>query len=263
MTSTDHGIAAAWPACALGAWAAAWIAGRCSPDDVVDTLASSADLHIVDDRTDGADMSHTGVLALLGRLRGARGLSVRLPVAGDPQGLPPGAPTSAALAAGEVLLVDDGGRDTPLALIPAEHDGSYRWTVLRYDTEVPLTPSRSPGDVEYELRQAVSSATELITRVGARSSTAPADLRGTLRTLTHRHLVELPPHDDARITRIIATAAQVEAVVALAGDGVGIGDTAGQWSAGDGELRRLVTLTHAARSAAVNRLITEFLPPAP
>jgi hypothetical protein len=261
MTSTDHGIAAAWPACALGAWAAAWIAGRCSPDDVVDTLATAADLHIVDDRTDGADTSHTGVLALLGRLRGARGLSARLPVAGDPQGLPPGTATSAALASGEVLLVDD-GRATPLALIPAEHDGSCRWTVLRYDTEVPLAPSRSPGDVEYELRQAVSSATELITRAGARSSTAPADLRGTLRTLTHRHIVELPPHDDARITRIIATAAQVEAIVALAADGVGIGDTAGQWSAGDGELRRLVTLAHTARAAAVNRLITEFLPPA-
>lgn len=259
MTSIDHGIAHAWPACALGGWAAAWIAGRCSPDDVIDTLASSADLHVLDDRSGIGDTHQTAIPALLGLLRGARRLSVRLPMAGDPQGLPPDDATRLALSAGEVLLVDDGGT-TPLALIPTEHDGSCRWTVMRYRADVVGGSSTGTGEVEYELRQAVTSATDLISRIGGRATNAPSDLRGTVATLTQSHLVELPPHDDPRVTRMVETAAQIEAIATIAGgSGTSFGATAGQWSAGDDELRRLVVLTHAARAAAVDRVITEFL----
>lgn len=259
MTSTDHGIAAAWPACALGAWAAAWIAGRCSPDDVVDTLAGSADLHVLDDRTGTPDPTPAGVLGMLTLLRDAGRLSVRLPSAGDPQGLPPDEATTAAFAAGEVLLIDDGAA-TPLALIPTEHDGSCRWRAMRYRSEVPSGATGLAGDIEYELRQAISTTAELITKIGGRTATMPVDLRGTLRAQTHRHLVEVPPHDDMRATRMIETAAQVESIAILAGEaGAGFGATAAQWSSGDGELRRLVGLAHAARAAAVNRIIAEFL----
>ncbi|MGC5245810.1 hypothetical protein ACPXB3_02605 [Gordonia sp. DT219] len=259
MTSTDHVLTRAWPTCAFGAWSAAWIAGRCSPDDVADTLADSADLHVLDDRS-GTDVSSAhGVLGLLGMLRGARRLSVRLPSAGAPHGLPPDDATTAAFAAGEVLLIDDGA-PTPLALIPGEHDGSLRWRALRYGTSVPSSATAAAGQIELELRQAITTTADLITRIGGRTATAPADLRATLRAETHRHLVDLPPHDDQRATRMIETAAQVESIASLAaGAGAGFGTTADQWSAGDSELRRLVTLARSARAAAVDRVIGEFL----
>ncbi|MFT4128386.1 MAG: hypothetical protein QM662_19415 [Gordonia sp. (in: high G+C Gram-positive bacteria)] len=258
MTSTNHTLTQAWPACAVGAWAAAWIAGRCSPDDVGDTLNALADTHVIDDHT-GCD-TPDGTLGVLAMLRDARRLSVRLPDAGAVQGLPPDPATTAAFTAGEVLLVDD-GRPTPLALVPADHDGLCRWSVYRYTVPVPTGALPHAGDIEYELRQAVTEATALIGRLGGRTASGPADLRGTLRMLTHRNLVELPPHDDARATRMIATAAQVEAIVGLATDGgVTVGASAGHAADGDAGLRRLVVLAHAARAAAVDRVITEFLP---
>lgn len=245
----------------MGAWAAAWIAGRCSPDDVADTLAGFADLHLVEVSAPADEpVIGDGVLGLLGVMRTARRLSVRLPGPGAPQGLPPDPATTSALVAGEVLLVDDGA-PTPLALVAGEHDGSIRWRVSRYRTPVPDGAVASAGEIEYELRQAVSEATALIAGIGgARAGTARTDVRGTIRAVTHRHLVELPPHDDERATRLLATAAQVEAIVSVAAAaGTTFGDTAHHWDSGDDQLRRLRTLTHAARAAAVNRVITDFL----
>ncbi|NDK90540.1 hypothetical protein GYA93_13260 [Gordonia desulfuricans] len=265
MTSTDHTVTQAWPTCGLGAWAAAWVAGRCSPDDVADTLAGFAGLHLIDDHaalpTTGIDAVPTdGTLGLLAVLRRARNLSVRLPDAGAPQGLPPDPATAAALTAGETLLVDDGA-PTPLALIPTEHDGSCRWSVYRYGVPVPVTGTASAGEIEYELREAVSETAQLMATLGGRAGAHRADLRGTISTQTQRHLVDLPPHDDARATRLLGTAAQVEAIVSVATlGGAGFGATAGQWETGDHGLRRLVRLAHAARAAAVNRVIGEFLP---
>ena len=268
MTSTDHSLAPAWPSCALGAWAAAWLAGRCSPDDVADTLDTLAELHTVDVSGPG-DIAETvsdspesgyGVLGLLGLLRGASGLEVRLPGPGAPQGLPPDPATEAAFGVGEVLLVDDGGQH-PLALIPTEHDGSVRWRVMRYRVPVSAPATAPAGDIEYDLRDAVTEATELIGRLGGRTGTNPTDLRGAIRALTHRHLVELPPHEDQRATRLLGTAAQVEAIVTVANDGrVGFGQTAGHWESGDAQLRSLITLTRAARAAAINRVIGELMP---
>ncbi len=109
----------AWPTCALGAWAAAWLTGRCSPDDVIEALAESADRHEVQtEQSTSATGSGNGVLELLGMLKPARQLVVRLPSTGDPQGLPPHPATSKALVAGEVLLVDDSDTAGTLALVP-------------------------------------------------------------------------------------------------------------------------------------------------
>ena len=148
MTSTDHTVTRAWPACALGGWAAAWLAGRCSPDDVADTLAIFADHHTVDDHTDHPRIGDDGVLGLLSLLRGATAMSVRLPSAGDPHGLPPGPVTSACFAAGEVLLVDDeiGKRAGHLALVPDLDADVCRWSVYRYSAPLPADPSAPVGD---------------------------------------------------------------------------------------------------------------------
>lgn len=264
VTSTDHTVTRAWPACALGGWSAAWHAGRCSPDDVADTLATFADRHIIDDLTDQSRADGDGVLGILAILRGVTAMSVRLPSAGDPHGLPPGRVTSAAFAAGEALLVDDGNSLGPLALVPALDGDVCRWTVDRYADPLPADPSAPVGEIEYQLRQSVSEAASLATRVGSRAGNPPADLRGSVRALTLRNQVDLPPHDDTRASRVIDTAAQIEAIVTVAGAGdVTFGATSSELHSGDGELRRLVTLARAARGAAVNRVISEFLPTIP
>lgn len=165
----------AWPTCALGAWSAAWLTGRCSPDDVIEALAESADRHLLhwpDGGVAGAEQnspatgSANGVLDLLALLRPARRLVVRLPSTGDPQGLPPHVATSAALGAGEVLLVDDAAGAGTLALVPEfaadTADPPFvtcTWSAYRYDATLDLghlvSAGPSAGDLEYELRQAV------------------------------------------------------------------------------------------------------------
>ncbi|WP_044506625.1 hypothetical protein [Gordonia sp. KTR9] len=276
----------AWPTCALGAWSAAWLTGRCSPDDVIEALAESADRHAVrwpdgpgtpDEQVSPATGSANGVLDLLALLRPARRLVVRLPSTGDPQGLPPHPATSAALGAGEVLLVDDASSTGTLALVPAFTARasaaeatdppfvSCTWSAYRYDAALDLghlvSAGPSAGDLEYELRQAVRDATSIIGGLGGRRAADATDLRTQLAALTSRHRVALPPHIlDARSTRLIDTAAQVEAIVDLAGArSVEIGDTAGQWDSGDATLRGLQVLTRTARAAAVNQTILELL----
>ncbi|MGW6033003.1 serine/threonine protein kinase [Gordonia terrae] len=276
----------AWPTCALGAWSAAWLTGRCSPDDVIETLAESADRHLVQwpdapgpavEQESLPTGSASGVLDLLALLRPARRLVVRLPSTGDPQGLPPHAATSAALGAGEVLLVDDATGTGTLALVPTFTVTTSAmdvaeppfvictWYAHRYDTALDLghlvSAGPSAGDLEYELRQAVRDATTIIGGLGGRRATDATDLRAQLVALTSRHRVALPPHIlDARSTRLIDTAAQVEAIVDLAGArGVEIGDSAGQWDSGDATLRGLQVLTRTARAAAVNQTILELL----
>ncbi|MHC3002134.1 serine/threonine protein kinase [Gordonia sp. GN26] len=263
----------AWPTCALGAWSAAWLTGRCSPDDVIEALAESADRHEVStEQPTTPTGSGNGVLDLLGLLKPARRLAVRLPSTGDPQGLPPNPATSKALTAGEVLLVDDSDTAGTLALVPEFStlgvDPPYVtcwWTTFRYadrlDLDHLVSSGPSAGDLEYDLRQAVRDAASIIGGLGGRRSVDAGDLRKELAGLTARHRVALPPHAlDARSTRLIDTAAQVEAIVDLAGARrVEIGDTAGQWDSGDSALRGLQTLTRTARAAAVNATIGELL----
>lgn len=254
MTSIDRLLTPSWPTCAVGAWAAAWIAGRCSPDDVIDMFGG--DGYVIDDRTGRLD--GTTATALLPVIRAARTLSVRLPGPGDPQGLPPAPATTAAFEAGEVLLID--GPVSTLALVPREHDGMIAWTVHEYTDTLPTPPSDSAAELEYELRQAVSESARLLSTAGPRLRGTPTDLRAELRSRTDRLRVDIPPHDDVRVSRMLDSAAQIEAIVAIAESaGAAFGDTAGTHSAGDIELRRLTTLTRRARAAAVNQLIARQL----
>ena len=254
MTSIDRLVTPSWPACAVGTWAAAWKSGHCSPDDVIDMFGS--DGYVIEDRT--GRLSHTAAPALLQLIREAATLSVRLPGPGDPQGLPPGPATTAAFEAGEVLLIERPA--TTLALIPREHDGMIRWSVHDYADPRPAQPSDSAAELEYELRQAVSEAAGLLQAAGPRLRATPNDLRTELRTHTERFRVDVPPHDDARVSRMLDSAAQIEAIVLIAqSSGAAFGDTAGAHSSGDLELRRLTTLTRRARAAAVNQLIARQL----
>lgn len=264
MTSTELGVAGppAWPGCALGAWAASWRAGRSAPDDVTDTLAEFAARHeIVDPARLLDDVTTRGAhLDLLALLRRTACLEVRLPTAGDPQGLPPDPATTAALTAGEILLLHEGTGTSTLGLVPALDDDVCRWTVHRYDRAVAQLQPEPLGQVEYDLREAIRETADIIGRLGSSGMrVSPGELRATLGALTARHQVILPPHDTQRATRIIDSAAQVEAIVTIAGaQAPTYGVTAGHSDAGDTNLRRLAALARGARAAAVNTVIGEF-----
>jgi hypothetical protein len=271
MTSTDFIVSGppAWPGCALGSWAAAWLGGRCAPDDVTDTLTEFADRHELVDADELLDGHPADArLALLALLRRARRIDVRLPTAGDPQGLPPDPVTTDALGAGEVLLLDhtsegaDGVGVTTVGLIPALADDICRWTLRRYTHAVPPRQPESLAQMEFDLREAIRDTATIIGGLGSGGTRLSGhDLRTALARLTLRHQVILPPHDDHRATRVIDSAAQVEAIVTLAGaQAPTFGTTARHLDAGDGELRRLAGLARSARAVAVNQVIREHLP---
>ena len=121
------------------------------------------------------------------------------------------------------------------------------WTVHEYTDTLPTPPSDSAAELEYELRQAVSESARLLSTAGPR-------LRGTP-PICAPNCAAAPtayawtsPHDDIRVSRMLDSAAQIEAIVAIAESaGAAFGDTAGTHSAGDIELRRLTTLTRRAR----------------
>lgn len=277
MTSTDLHTSGppAWPGASLGAWATAWTAGRCAPDDVTDTLAEFADRHELvdpDGLLAGSGLADAGPassarLALLPLLRRATDLEVRLPTAGDPQGLPPGPATAAALHAGEVIILRTVSGYGTLGLVPTldvdVHDlSTCRWTLLGWPTEPPVRANESLGQVEYDLREAIADTAGLIASlgtVGAGARGPDPHLRTRLATLITRHQVILPPHDDRRATRVIDSAAHVEAIVTLAGAQAPVfGSTARDSAAGDVGLRRLAVLARSARAHAVNAVIREF-----
>ncbi|MFW0785660.1 hypothetical protein AAFP35_14180 [Gordonia sp. CPCC 206044] len=265
MTSTDLFVSGppAWPGCALGSWSAAWLGGRCAPDDVTDTLTEFAARHEVVDPGGVliVDPVDDGRLTLLTLLRRAGRIEVRLPTAGDPQGLPPDPATSAALDAGEIVLLHDHtGTDSTIGLVPTLDGDTCRWSAYRFGSPVAFRQAEPLGQVEYDLREAIRETASLIGELGAGPvPLSGPELRTALAALTARHEVILPPHDDSRATRVIDSAAKVEAIVALAGlQAPTFGTTARHVDSGDLRLRRLAALARATRATAVNRVIDEY-----
>lgn len=263
MTTSSISTMRAWPVSALAVWAAARDASRCAPDDVLHTLHDYAQAHEVDGPSDDV---HTGdVLELLDLVAANAHVAVRMPAAGDAQGLPPGTVTDSAMTTGEVLLIDDrpAGSDGPtlaLGLIARGTPERCRWELNRLTTAVAVDRLSSDlplGELEYNLREAVGEAAQIIAGLsGARPST-PADLRDALAAMTEARRLDLPPHDNPRVDRVLAAAAQIDAIVQLAGVGA-LGVSGAQSTVADDRLRRLTSLTRTARTAAINTLITDY-----
>lgn len=247
-----------WPASALALWAAAWRAGVVAPDDVVHTLFDYAQAHEAD-VAPGTGIAPGGTALDLLRLVGNAPVSaVALPAPGDAQGLPPGVVNDDVLVAGEVLLLDrpDGA---PLAISARGTAERCRWTVRSLDVPLDVAAAggdQSVGELEYGLRDAVTEAAAVIAGLSGPRSAGPADLRDALAARTRAATLDLPPHDRQRVDRMLATVAQIEAIVSLAGGGLGA--SAGQLESADAQLRRLSSLTRRARAAAVNTLLRDY-----
>ncbi|MBA4020801.1 MAG: hypothetical protein C0482_00395 [Gordonia sp.] len=249
---------------ALGAWGAAWQSGRCSPDDVLDVLSRWSPRHrvIPADRAAAQELSleangeESDALLRLIREGSPRGLATLLVAPGDMLGLPPRSPvTTAALDAGELLVVP--GHH---ALVPRRLD---RYTVgwSAHTMEAPTAPITLPlGEVEYELRESIRSAAEILADLRLPRSTPLPDPRAKVAELTGLAATQLPPNVNTRAERILEQAAHVAAILAVAAAAApdfGI-NAAGQHT-GDGALRELGRTVRVARMSATNAVISELL----
>ncbi|MFT3715202.1 MAG: serine/threonine protein kinase [Gordonia sp. (in: high G+C Gram-positive bacteria)] len=263
MTETQFDSARPWPAATVAVWAAAWRAGECSPDHVLGVVHDYGQAHEIDAASDV--VAGDGPLGVIDLLRSAAHVAVRLPAPGDPQGLPPGVVGPDELDTGEVVLIDDRsagaeGPMRPLVLIARPTVERCRWIVRRGQTEVAvdrLSAEQNPGDAEADLRDGIREAVTLLESVGSSGGRGPADLRDALAARVRADMIDLPPHDNPRLDRILASAAQIDAIVSLAGTGAA-GTSGAQQASADEALRRLSALARSARAAAVNAAIRQY-----
>jgi hypothetical protein len=224
------------PSVRLSWWGTAWLRGHVVADQMVDGVVAGDAVHVVAG-SDGAEPLALG----LGRLRnrGATGLGLALPVAGDPLGLGgPGEFNSAALAAGEAVVATG----TEAGLVPVRVGGSVTWT------EHPAQRRQVPdvGEADRALRSALLEAADELARLDvARWRPEVAD---ELTDLRHPRPVAAPPGVPTRCLTLAGRGMQAMTIVELA-----LEDDGGALSASEVEQRRsaLVGLERAGRRALV------------
>jgi len=269
------------PSVSLSVWSNAWLAGQAAPDDVLDALSAWAPIHSVvayDAVAAGRtglpwpDIDDDGAVSLLQTLRTATGrigdsrrpdrpaISLALPVPGDVRGLAPGTQfQDDALQAGEALLVTapDG---TAIGLVPAFEDvdtggpAALAWSVYSLPC-VPVPDHPDLGEAEYELRSAVRSAAEALDTV--RPNLAEQDPRALVEEILQAHSHHrIPEHAPARALRVLATAAHIDAIVAVSSEFAPIGThSASEAGLADAALRPLASVVRSARGAAVSAIL--------
>lgn len=252
------------PSISLALWADAWLRGAASPDDVIDGLASWAELHLLSAHSEPVAVAagiswpgaqDTGAVALLGLLRRLpqpATLHVLLPAPGDTSGLTPGsAHATAAIAAGETLIIS-----STLGLVPIrEGRDVLRWAVFGLDGgDVPQPPGL--GEARYALREAVRDAAELFGRlqtVGA----SPTAARARIAELTEdAHSHQLPGTTGPRVAEVLDSAATIAAILTVAGEAAGGDPTSASASAmAEQTIHRLWGVVRTARLAAVHEAV--------
>ncbi|MGH3726932.1 MAG: hypothetical protein ACRDUS_22735 [Mycobacterium sp.] len=268
------------PSVSLAVWASAWLAGRAAPDDVIDALIAWAPRHLVT-AYDAVAAGHTGLswpdmddngpIGLLQTIRTATGqphgspdIHVILPAPGDPRGLPAGTQFQRdAIESSEAIVLSDRRNDsTAIGLVPAveydeDRDETARlsWTVYSLPARVSVRPGPDLGEAEYQLRQAVRTATATLNRldrtVGATELDPRALVEEVLSTLRgHR----LPDYAPDRAVRVLDSANQVEAIATAAAEIMEAPGALDDGAVAD-VLRPLVILVREARMAAAAAII--------
>jgi len=220
----------------LTAWLGSWLAGRVSSDDLLDAVQVGDEPHryvTVDGHEAPADLGPgnapaplAGILPTIRRLAPAA-VQLRLPVAGDVDGLH-GPVLAGALTAGEAVLVEPvDARRAGLVLLP-RHDvrGSeleplvqVTWQVASWHARPGLSPGAPTGlrDAERALAAAVTDAVSVLVDVGQVSRLGP-EAQAAIRSLRERQAMPLglPPGSPADAVRVLTTAEKLAAVVELA-----------------------------------------------
>jgi hypothetical protein len=223
----------------LALWATAWLRGEVSLDDTRDAVVGPDAAHDVLDTGAGAS---TPLILALGAWRGAgaTGLSLALPVAGDPLGLA-GPPTfnGEALQAEQAAVVQGAG----IGLVPSRAGAGVVWRTLPA-----VAPPASVGvaAAERELRQELTTtADRLVDLDVARWRPEVAD---ELMDLRKPLSLPVPPGLPGRSQALLALASRCRRIVALA-----LEDDGGSVTAREADVRRaaLLPLDAAARRAVV------------
>lgn len=277
------------PSVSLSVWTNAWLAGQAAPDDVLDALSAWAPQHSVtayDAVAAGKtglpwpDMDRAGAMSLLQTVRTAAGprppagqwpdgpaISLLLPVPGDVRGLSAGTQFARdALAAAEAVVVS-GADGEAIGVVPEvlweDSDGSEDqpgactlvWSVY----SLPAGPVADPmdlGEAEYALRSAVRSAADALGRLDL-SVAGEHDPRALVEEIIEaggHHRV--PDHAPTRAVRVLATAAQVDAIVMVTSGLSPIGiHSASEARIADEAIRPLSAVVRSARSAAVSAIL--------
>lgn len=245
----------------LALWAAPVLAGRTPIDALLRAVQGDDEPHTVDaDDAEGLDVwpRPTALPELVEALRerGVRGLRLVLPVPGDPGGLPGPAPVNeAALEAGECVVTVGG---PPLALVPdvVEFGSAYElghqvsWQVLGCSPAL-VPPATAASDAERELRQALVTATDVLTDLDVgRWRPEAAERVAALRRSAPTGA--LPPTCSPRALRVIDLAWRVRSIVELAREDDGAAVSGWEASRRADELRGLDAVSRRALVAAVN-----------
>lgn len=263
--NTSDSLSLLRPTATLGAWAAAWLAGTCSADAVLDTLADIAPRHRLitdpDDLDDPMSAEDTGTTEILSLLQSTSFIELRLPAPGDPHGLPAGDEARQVMRTGEVLLLTTATDDGPTLLYPGRPNGNqFCWQVGQFDEPAAPLTDYGVGGAARDLKEATRTAADVLSDLPAMSSGSKDTLRVELAAATERRTVTLPPHDGTRIDNLLAKAARIDAILDVAtARGATFGLTARQGQGGDAQIRELRAITRRAVAVGVNALIVELL----
>lgn len=275
------------PSVSLSVWANAWLAGHAAPDDVLDALSIWAPIHSVtayDAVAAGRtglpwpDVDAAGAMSLLQTVRtvaGRRGdgpppsgpsIGLALPVPGDVRGLPAGTQFQRdALDVGEAIVVRPPVGEA-IGLVPEfecrddeDENPAPEITVLSWSVySLPDTPAPDHldlGDAEHALRSTVRSAAEALGNLQpAPGCENPRVLVEELLQAGGLHRV--PDHAPDRALRVLATAAHVDAIIAVSSGPTPIAmQSTSEERIADAAMRPLATVVRAARTAAVSAIL--------
>jgi hypothetical protein len=225
--SAGRGTTVRSPGGVMTAWLGAWLSGRTTADDLLAAVQGSDLPHLVDGLPDEPDGSPLVRLLAAVRRCGPSTVELRLPVAGDADGLGPDL-LPAALEAGEAVVVTPSDVMQPgLVLVPRpDVRGSeleplfgVRWLAripARRVTDGPAAPTRL-REAELMLDQALSDAIEVLLAVGQVDQLSP-DIVEAISALRSRRgtNLKLPPGSPSDAVRVLTTAERLGAVVRLA-----------------------------------------------
>ncbi len=211
----------------MTAWLGAWLAGRAASDDLLSGSQGGDAPHTVrglPDESGAVPLSR--MLPLLRRLAPAD-VTLRLPVAGDPDGLS-GVILTRALRAGEAVAVQP---NDPMAhgwlLVPdTDVRGSsleplvtVEWELLPITGPLPSGPANASTlrEAERVLSESVTAAAEVIAEIGQVGRLSP-EIVAAIQSLRKRSGLKLPlpPGAPPEAIRVLTTAQRLEAVVELA-----------------------------------------------
>jgi hypothetical protein len=258
----------------LAAWGTAVLAGDATIGDAVRAVSQDDEPHSVHldvHLEPGARSPGIDLRQLFDHLAQVRvpGLRLVLPAPGDPLGLP-GPPDFNALAleAGECVLtepVTDGWAaelESHGGLVPEvtvfgsqwEPGAMVSWS-LHPVRPMRVTVTAGLAEAERELRQALATATEALTRLDvARWRDDAADRVAAVRDGGLPRSA-LPPSAPARSVQVLVTAARVRAIVELAAEDDGAAVTGYEAQQRAQTLRELAAVSRRAMAAAVNGML--------